>query len=83
MDMREFIKNIKIIPEILKEYGYKSFLSGKWHIGGDPIDRGFDNTFTLLPGAFTITIIISQLKDTQIQLFLKTVKRCFGKWKIF
>ena len=46
-------KRVKIIPEILKEYGYKSFLSGKWHIGGDPIDRGFDNTFTLLPGAFT------------------------------
>ena len=46
-------KRVKIIPEILREYGYKSFLSGKWHIGGDPINRGFDKTFTLLPGAFT------------------------------
>ena len=44
---------VKIIPEVLKENGYNTFLSGKWHIGGDPFERGFDKTFSLLPGAFT------------------------------
>ncbi|MAR65340.1 MAG: sulfatase [Flammeovirgaceae bacterium] len=44
---------VNIIPEILGRNGYNSFISGKWHIGGDPIDRGFDNSFSLLPGAFT------------------------------
>ncbi|MBV19955.1 MAG: sulfatase [Cytophagia bacterium] len=44
---------VAIIPEILKNNGYKTFMSGKWHIGGDPISRGFDDTFALLPGAFT------------------------------
>ena len=28
-------------------------MAGKWHIGGDPIERGFDKTYALLPGAFT------------------------------
>ena len=42
-------------PELdqLKENGYNTFMSGKWHIGGDPFNRGFDKTFSLLPGAFT------------------------------
>ncbi len=44
---------VKIIPEVLKDKGYKTFMSGKWHLGSDPYFRGFDNTFTLLPGAFT------------------------------
>ncbi len=46
-------ERVAIIPEILKSNGYKTFMSGKWHIGGDPISRGFDDTFVLLPGAFT------------------------------
>ena len=46
-------ERVKIIPEVLKENGYNTFMSGKWHIGGDPFERGFDKTFSLLPGAFT------------------------------
>ena len=46
-------ERVAIIPEILKSNGYRTFMSGKWHIGGDPISRGFDDTFVLLPGAFT------------------------------
>ena len=46
-------ERVKIIPEVLQKSGYKSFISGKWHIGGDPYERGFHNSFSLLPGAFT------------------------------
>lgn len=37
------------IPEVLKNAGYKSYISGKWHVGGDenhwPLRRGFDKFF--------------------------------------
>ena len=46
-------ERVKIIPEVLQKSGYKSFISGKWHIGGDPYERGFNNSYSLLPGAFT------------------------------
>ncbi|ABN68605.1 Arylsulfatase (AS) (Aryl-sulfate sulphohydrolase) [Scheffersomyces stipitis CBS 6054] len=44
------------LPEILKEYGdYFTFISGKWHLGllpeYWPSKRGFEKSFTLLPGA--------------------------------
>jgi|TARA_B110000263_G_C15298820_1_gene506886 arylsulfatase A-like enzyme len=44
---------VAILPEVLKINGYKSYMVGKWHIGGDPYNRGFDKTFALLPGAFS------------------------------
>lgn len=34
-----------VLPEALKEEGYKTFFSGKWHLGGEgsyPEDHGFD-----------------------------------------
>ena len=46
-------ERVDIIPEVLKENGYNTYISGKWHIGGDPFERGFDVSFSLLPGAFT------------------------------
>ena len=42
------------IPEVLEEAGYKSALSGKWHLGHKngrhPLDRGFDRYWGLLDG---------------------------------
>jgi arylsulfatase len=39
-------KNIKIMPEVLKECGYTTALIGKWHLGDEkelrPYQRGFD-----------------------------------------
>ncbi len=46
---------IATIPEVLREAGYQTFMSGKWHVGDEPgawpTDRGFDRAFSLLIGA--------------------------------
>ena len=46
---------VAALPEILQDAGYYNFLSGKWHLGFTeeywPSKRGFEKTFTLLPGA--------------------------------
>jgi arylsulfatase A-like enzyme len=43
------------LPEVLRDHGYKTYMSGKWHLGLTkdrwPSKRGFDRSFTLLPGA--------------------------------
>tara|TARA_B110000908_G_scaffold168580_1_gene223792 strand:- start:4379 stop:5983 length:1605 start_codon:yes stop_codon:yes gene_type:complete len=40
-----------IIPEILKENGYFTAISGKWHLTGKPEDFGFEHYFGHLSGA--------------------------------
>lgn len=46
---------IAALPEILQDAGYFNFISGKWHLGFTapywPSERGFERSFTLLPGA--------------------------------
>ncbi|ODV84879.1 hypothetical protein CANARDRAFT_8016 [[Candida] arabinofermentans NRRL YB-2248] len=47
---------VATLPQILQDGAdYYTFISGKWHLGlakGQwPIDRGFEKSFTLLPGA--------------------------------
>ncbi|MEO7319079.1 MAG: sulfatase-like hydrolase/transferase, partial [Chthoniobacteraceae bacterium] len=32
----------RLLPEMLKPLGYRSYHSGKWHIDGKPLDGGFD-----------------------------------------
>ena len=48
-------KNTVTIAEALKSAGYKSYLSGKWHVGEGidnwPLQRGFDRYFGLISGA--------------------------------
>ncbi len=43
------------LPELLRESGYRTFMSGKWHLGmtreTSPHARGFERSFALLPGA--------------------------------
>lgn len=45
--------NVAPLPELLRDAGYKTFMSGKWHLGLTPdhwpVARGFDRSFTLLP----------------------------------
>jgi len=45
---------VAALPEVLQANGYRTYMSGKWHLGHDaehsPHARGFDETFTLIPG---------------------------------
>ena len=46
--------DVAALPEILKANGYRTLMSGKWHLGltpeQDPHARGFDHSFALLQG---------------------------------
>ena len=39
------------MPEIMKLGGYHTMMTGKWHLKGSPVDRGFDRYFGFLNGA--------------------------------
>lgn len=42
---RELPRAYTVLPEAMKEAGYKTFFAGKWHLGGKgslPEDHGFD-----------------------------------------
>src|SRR5262249_23623298 len=42
------------IGEVLRSAGYRTYLSGKWHVGEKkghwPVDRGFDRSYSLVSG---------------------------------
>ena len=37
----------QLVPRMIKPLGYRSYLSGKWHIDGMPIANGFDHSLTM------------------------------------
>ncbi len=37
----------RLLPEMLKPLGYRSYLSGKWHVDGEPMNCGFDHAYVL------------------------------------
>lgn len=49
-------RNCVTIAEVLKEAGYSTLMSGKWHLGISskekwPLQRGFDKFYGIVPGA--------------------------------
>lgn len=36
-----------LLPEMLKEAGYRSYHTGKWHVDGMPLENGFDRSYYL------------------------------------
>ena len=37
----------KLLPHYLKQAGYRSYHTGKWHIDGKPVETGFDRSYWL------------------------------------
>ncbi|MFO0813421.1 MAG: arylsulfatase [Gemmatales bacterium] len=37
----------RLLPDLLKPLGYRSYHSGKWHIDGQPLANGFDRSYSL------------------------------------
>lgn len=48
-------ERVVALPELLREAGYQTLMAGKWHLGLKPEQtphaRGFERSFSLLPGA--------------------------------
>ncbi len=68
--------NMLTLGEIMKMAGYRTMLSGKWHLGRDeirhPIHRGFDRYYGLLDGAsnhFDPSIQDPEYKGSRIRYF--------------
>ena len=36
-----------LLPERLRPLGYRSYHSGKWHVDGNPLQNGFDHSYSL------------------------------------
>jgi arylsulfatase len=45
------IPNHVTLAEAIKPAGYATMMSGKWHVAGEPPDRGFERYFGFLSGA--------------------------------
>ncbi len=37
----------RLLPDLLKPTGYRTYHSGKWHVDGQPWDNGFDHSYYL------------------------------------
>jgi arylsulfatase A-like enzyme len=37
----------KLLPEMLRPLGYRNYHSGKWHVDGQPMQNGFDHSYSL------------------------------------
>jgi arylsulfatase len=37
----------KLLPELLRPLGYRSYHSGKWHVDGQPLANGFDHSYSV------------------------------------
>ncbi len=66
-------KNSVTIAEVLKDAGYYTVMSGKWHVGEErpnwPTDRGFENFYGLVSGAANYFDITRTKKAGQIRHF--------------
>ena len=45
------LKDCVTIAEVLRDAGYFTLMTGKWHLEGEPTDRGFERYFGHLSGA--------------------------------
>jgi arylsulfatase A-like enzyme len=70
-------ERVVTLMELLREAGYLTLMSGKWHLGltreTSPWARGFERSFTLLPGAANHYAEGPPFRDDPIQPRLRTI----------
>ncbi len=54
------------MAEVLRDAGYATFMSGKWHLQGNPMDRGFERYFGFLSGCINFFTGIDWQSDTNL-----------------
>ena len=64
-DMLKLPGNVTI-AEVLRDAGYSTLMSGKWHLEGNPIDRGFDRYFGFLSGCINFFTGVDWQTDTNL-----------------
>jgi len=66
------------LPRILKDGGYRTYMSGKWHLGHEkehrPYARGFEETFALLPGGGSHFADKKPLSPPQVMIYSRNGK---------
>ena len=45
------MQNCVTVADALKAVGYRTLMTGKWHLSGIPVERGFDRHYGLVTGA--------------------------------
>ncbi|ENV93116.1 hypothetical protein F937_02515 [Acinetobacter calcoaceticus ANC 3680] len=81
----EGVLNNKVaaLPELLKDAGYYTIMSGKWHLGLKPeyfpIEKGFERSFALLPGAANHYLFEADIPEDQIPRLLKSTKGLYAE----
>ncbi|MBE8721145.1 sulfatase [Sphingobacterium sp. Ka21] len=66
-----FLNNKTVtLAEVLKAVGYKTYMSGKWHVGEHrkhwPLKRGFDRYFGLISGASSYFELVEEPRRRQM-----------------
>ncbi len=62
------------LAEVLKNAGYRTMISGKWHVGEEaehwPHHRGFDDVYTLIDGLANYFTLEPWMRENQFTLML-------------
>jgi arylsulfatase len=72
-------EQVATIPEILREAGYHTYMSGKWHLGEEaahsPHGRAFEQTFAMMQGGGSHWADMRPLSPTQNMFYRRNGKR--------
>ncbi len=69
---------VAALPEVLKAGGYHTYVAGKWHLGHSeetsPHARGFEETFSLVPGGGSHWSDLKPLSPPQTMMYRRNGK---------
>jgi arylsulfatase A-like enzyme len=78
---------VAALPAVLKEAGYATVISGKWHLGTTkeqcPSAKGFDKVFSLLQGGTFLTLTSANPGGNHYRIVLESTGPSIGKDAVF